>query len=187
MRVGPARPHWSLRGYRAEMEKFGCADGGRTYGQALGSTAVQVPTPSPMQRTASAVWNGSLKHGFGRLATQSKVLSDTAYTFASRFESGEATNPEELIASAHAGCFTMMTTALLGAAGFTADKLETKASLTLEQVSGAWTITTIALELHAIVPGITAEAFATIADNAKAQCPVSRVLNAKISLTAKLG
>lgn len=140
-----------------------------------------------MQRTASAVWNGSLKNGFGRLASQSKLLADTPYTFASRFESGAATNPEELIAAAHAGCFTMMTTALLGAAGFTADKLETKASLTLDQVAGAWTITTIALELHAIVPGISAEQFAKIAGDAKAQCPVSKVLNATITLDAKLG
>jgi osmotically inducible protein OsmC len=140
-----------------------------------------------MQRTASAVWNGSLKNGFGRLASQSKLLADTPYTFASRFESGAATNPEELIAAAHAGCFTMMTTALLGAAGFTADKLETKASLTLDQVAGAWTITAIALELHAIVPGLSAEQFAKIAGDAKAQCPVSKVLNATITLDAKLG
>lgn len=139
-----------------------------------------------MQRTASAVWNGSLKHGSGRISGTSSALQDVPYTFASRFENAPATNPEELIAAAHAGCFAMMTTALLGAAGFTADRLDSRAAVTLEQIEGAWTISKIALTLEAVVPGIGAEKFAEIANNAKAQCPVSRLLKAEISLDAKL-
>jgi len=139
-----------------------------------------------IQRSATAVWNGSLKNGFGRLGTDSGTLANSPYTFAARFESGKGTNPEELIGAAHAGCFTMMTTVVLGAAGFTADKLDTKAAVTLAQVNGAWTITKIALTMQAVVPGISAEKFAEVAAQAKAQCPVSRVLNAEITLDAKL-
>ena len=139
-----------------------------------------------MQRKASAVWQGDLKSGKGTLSTDSGVLKQTAYSFHSRFESGIGTNPEELLAAAHAGCFTMATSAALGKAGFTADKLATTAVLTLEQVSGNWTITTVDLQMTAKVPGIDAKKFAEIAADAKANCPVSRVLNAKISLDAKL-
>ena len=139
-----------------------------------------------MKRTASAAWSGDLKQGKGTVSTQSGVLKDTAYSFATRFENGIGTNPEELIAAAHAGCFTMATAAALGRAGFTPQSLATNASLTLEQVSGNWTITTVDLQLTARVPGIDAAKFAEIAADAKANCPVSRVLNAKISLDAKL-
>lgn len=139
-----------------------------------------------MQRSATAIWNGSLKNGYGRLGADSAVLANAPYTFAARFENGKGTNPEELIGAAHAGCFTMMTTALLGAAGFTADKLETKGTVSLDQVNGAWTITRIVLDMTAVVPGITAEKFAQVANDAKAQCPVSRVLKAEIVLNAKL-
>ena len=140
-----------------------------------------------LHRSATAVWNGSLKHGFGRLGTESTTLANAPYTFAARFENGaKGTNPEELIGAAHAGCFTMMTTVLLGAAGFTADKLDTKAVVALEQVGGAWTITKVALTMQAIVPGISPEKFAEVAAQAKAQCPVSRVLKAEITLDAKL-
>jgi len=140
-----------------------------------------------IQRSATAVWNGSLKNGYGRIGTESATLVNAPYTFATRFETGaKGTNPEELIGAAHAGCFTMMTTALLGAAGFTADKLDTKATVTVEQVAGAWTITKVALVMQAVVPGVTAEKFAEIVAAAETQCPVSRVLKAEISLDAKL-
>ncbi len=139
-----------------------------------------------MKRTASAAWSGDLKQGKGSVSTQSGVLKDTQYSFATRFENGIGTNPEELIAAAHAGCFTMATAAALGRAGFTPDKLTTNATVTLEQVSGNWTITTVDLRMTAKVPGIDARKFDEIAADAKANCPVSRVLNAKISLNAKL-
>ncbi len=139
-----------------------------------------------MKRTASAAWSGDLKQGKGTLTTQSGALKDTAYSFSTRFENGIGTNPEELIAAAHAGCFTMALSAALGRAGFTPGSLATNATLTLEQVSGNWTITTVDLALTARVPGIDAKKFAEVAADAKANCPVSRVLNAKISLDAKL-
>ena len=139
-----------------------------------------------MKRTASAVWTGDLKQGKGSISSQSGVLKDTQYSFSTRFENGIGTNPEELIAAAHAGCFTMATSAALGGAGFKPEKLSTTAALTLEQVSGNWTITTVDLQMTAKVPGIDAAKFQEIAAAAKANCPVSRVLNAKISLDAKL-
>jgi lipoyl-dependent peroxiredoxin len=139
-----------------------------------------------MKRTASAVWTGDLKQGKGSISTQSGVLKETQYSFSTRFENGIGTNPEELIAAAHAGCFTMATSAALGKAGFTPEKLSTTAALTLEQVSGNWTITTVDLQMTARVPGIDKKKFDEIAAEAKANCPVSRVLNAKISLDAKL-
>jgi osmotically inducible protein OsmC len=139
-----------------------------------------------MKRTASAVWTGDLKQGKGSISTQSGVLKETQYSFSTRFENGIGTNPEELIAAAHAGCFTMAASAALGKAGFTPEKLSTTAALTLEQVSGNWTITTVDLQMTARVPGIDKKKFDEIAADAKANCPVSRVLNAKISLDAKL-
>ena len=139
-----------------------------------------------MKRTASAAWSGDLKQGKGTISTQSGVLKDTQYSFSTRFENGVGTNPEELIAAAHAGCFTMALAAALGRAGFTPQKLATNATVTLEQVSGNWTITTVDLQTSARVPGIDAKKFDEIAADAKANCPVSRVLNAKISLDAKL-
>jgi lipoyl-dependent peroxiredoxin len=139
-----------------------------------------------MKRNASAVWLGDLKKGHGKLSTSSGVLKETPYSFTTRFGDADGTNPEELIAAAHAGCFTMATAASLGRAGFTPGRLATEATLTLEQVEGNWTITTIDLVLIAKVPGITPEKFAEIAADAKANCPVSRVLKARINLTAKL-
>src|SRR6185295_12114807 len=120
-----------------------------------------------MKRTASAEWNGDLKQGKGSLTTQSSVLKQTPYSFSTRFENGIGTNPEELIAAAHAGCFTMALSAALGKAGFTPTKLSTQASLNLEQVDGNWTITTIHLELSGTVPGINAEKFNQVAADAK--------------------
>jgi len=135
-----------------------------------------------MKRTATAVWNGSGKEGKGNLTTQSTTLNKTQYSFSSRFENGVGTNPEELIAAAHAGCFTMKLTFDLGAAGFTPDSLETTAEVTLDN----GTITTSRLTLKAKVPGISKEKFDEVAAGAKANCPVSKVLNAEISLDATL-
>ena len=139
-----------------------------------------------MKRTASAVWNGDLKQGKGTVSTQSGVLKQTQYSFSPRFEKGVGTNPEELIAAAHAGCFTMAVSAFLGAEGFKPDELSTEATLALEQVDGNWTITTIHLDLKGKVPGIDAAKFDEITEKAKAGCPVSRVLKADISLTKEL-
>ncbi|HVY56227.1 MAG TPA: OsmC family protein [Xanthobacteraceae bacterium] len=139
-----------------------------------------------MKRTASAMWSGDLKQGKGTLTTQSRVLDGTAYSFSTRFESGAGTNPEELIAAAHAGCFTMALSLVLGKAGFTPQQLSTDATLTFEQVDGNWTITTIDLSLRGRVPGIDQQKFAAAAADAKANCPVSRVLKATINLDAKL-
>jgi len=139
-----------------------------------------------MKRTASAAWLGDLKQGKGTVSTQSGVLKETPYSFTTRFENGIGTNPEELIAAAHAGCFTMALSASLGRAGFTPQKLSTQATLSLEQVQGNWTVTAIHLETSARIPNIGREKFEEIAADAKANCPVSRVLNTKITLDAKL-
>ena len=139
-----------------------------------------------MKRTASAVWNGDLKQGTGALSTEGGVLNKTPYSFAARFEHGAGTNPEELIAAAHAGCFTMQLSAFLAEAGSPAQELSTEATLTFEQVEGTWTITTIHLDLTGRVAGIDAAKFEQLANDAKAKCPVSRVLKADITLAAKL-
>ena len=139
-----------------------------------------------MQRTAQAKWQGDLKTGVGEISMASGTLSHTPYSFHSRFEQGKGTNPEELLAAAHAGCFTMALSAFLGGAGFTPKELSTRATLTLEQVAGNWTITTIHLDLKGRVPGIDAAKFEEIAKNAKANCPVSRVLKADITLAIQL-
>lgn len=139
-----------------------------------------------MKRSASAVWHGDLKKGHGALATRSGVLQNTPYSFLTRFESEPGTNPEELLAAAHAGRFTMAFTAELGRAGFTPTRMATQATVTLEQVNGQWTITTVHLDNEAWVPGIANEQFQAIAAGAKANCPVSRLFKAEITLTATL-
>src|SRR5580692_5414069 len=132
-----------------------------------------------MKRSASAVWQGNLKSGKGTLSSDSGVLKQTPYSFTSRFDNGSGTNPEELIAAAHAGCFTMALSAALDAAGFVAETLSTSADLNLEnRPPNGWTITAIHLETVAKVPGISPEKFAEIAAGAKANCPVSRALKA---------
>lgn len=138
-----------------------------------------------MKRTASAQWNGTLKEGSGTLETQSAVLKDTPYSFRSRFGDGTETNPEELIAVAHAGCFSMALSLMLEQAGFPPESIVTKADLTLN--TDALEITTIHLSLNAKVPNITEEKFQEVALQAKANCPVSKVLKAEITLTAVLG
>jgi osmotically inducible protein OsmC len=139
-----------------------------------------------MKRSASAVWSGDLKSGKGAISTQSGALKETQYSFGTRFENGVGTNPEELIAAAHAGCFTMAVSAALGGAGFKADKLSTNAVVTLDQVGGNWTVTTVELSLTAKIPGIDKAKFDEITAGAKANCPISRLLNAKITLETKL-
>jgi lipoyl-dependent peroxiredoxin len=139
-----------------------------------------------VKRKASAVWQKGLKDGNGRLSIPSGVLKDTPYSFATRFENGTGTNPEELIAAAHAGCFSMALSAMLGAAGFKPETIRTSAELSLENVNNNWTITTIHLDCIARVPNIDNAKFQAIAADAKANCPVSRVLKAEISLQAKL-
>ena len=139
-----------------------------------------------MKRKASARWQGGLKDGGGTISTDSGVLSETQYSFHTRFEDGKGTNPEELIAAAHAGCFSMALSGQLGNAGLTAESIETTATVTMVPVDGKPTITQIHLDLTARVPGATPEQFEEAAGNAKAGCPVSRVLNAEITLDAKL-
>jgi osmotically inducible protein OsmC len=139
-----------------------------------------------MQRTATAIWRGAIKDGEGKLSTSSGVLKETPYSFRSRFENAPQTNPEELIAAAHAGCFAMATSKILGDAGHPPEQLDAKADLTLEQVDGSWTITKVHLTLTGRVPGMDAAAFREAAEKAKANCPVSRLLKADITLDAKL-
>ncbi len=139
-----------------------------------------------MQRTASAHWAGGLKDGKGTVSTASGVLKQTQYSFATRFENGVGTNPEELIAAAHAGCFSMALSAELGKAGFTPTAIDTSATLTLDKTDAGFSITAIHLDVHAKIPNIDAAKFDEIANGAKKGCPVSRVLNANITMTAHL-
>jgi len=140
-----------------------------------------------MQRKASAVWKGGLKDGKGTVSSTSGVLSNTPYSFTTRFENTPGTNPEELIAAAHAACFSMALSAQLGEAKLTPESISTSATLTMDKLDTGWTITAVHLDVVAKVPGASAAAFNTAAQNAKAGCPVSKVLNAKITMDAKLG
>lgn len=143
-------------------------------------------TMEPMIRKASAKWTGELKSGSGVVSSNSGVLNSTPYSFHTRFEDQPGTNPEELIAAAHAACFSMALSAMLGANNFPPNSVATNADLSLENVDGAWTITKIHLTTSASVPNIDNETFQKIANDAKANCPISRVLNTDISLTASL-
>ena len=139
-----------------------------------------------MKRSASAEWRGGLKDGKGVISTESGVLANTQYSFGTRFENGKGTNPEELIGAAHAGCFSMALSAQLGEAGMTADRIATTAQVTLEKVEGGFAITAIHLTVKAKIPGADQAKFMTAANNAKAGCPVSKVLNATITMDATL-
>ena len=139
-----------------------------------------------MIRRASAVWNGSLKEGKGKISTESKVLSNAQYSFSTRFEDGIGTNPEELIAAAHAGCFSMALSAQLGGAGITPESIETTAAVTLEKTEVGFTVTKVHLDVAARIPGANAAAFEKAAQDAKAGCPISRLLKAEITMSAKL-
>ena len=139
-----------------------------------------------INRTGSAQWKGGLKDGKGAISTQSGALKDYPYGFAARFEGKPGTNPEELLGAAHAGCFTTATSLMLGEAGFTADEMNTTAQVTLEQDSGGFTITHVALTLRAKIPNIDDAKFQEIAAKAKAGCPVSKLFKTDITLDAKL-
>ena len=139
-----------------------------------------------MKRSASAVWNGGLKDGRGTISTASGVLADTQYSFSTRFEEGKGTNPEELIAAAHAGCFSMALSAQLDTAGKKAESIQTEAVVTMDKTDAGFTITAVHLKVRAKVPGASPPDFQAAAENAKKGCPVSRVLNAQITLEAKL-
>jgi len=139
-----------------------------------------------IKRHASAAWHGSGKEGTGSLTTQSATLKDTPYGFQSRFGDGKGTNPEELIAAAHAGCFSMATAFQLSGAGHPPDSLDCEATLTMDQVPGGFQISAVHLTLKAKVPGIDNDTFQKLAGEAKGNCPVSKVLNADITLDATL-
>lgn len=139
-----------------------------------------------MKKTASAVWQGDLKSGKGTISTESGALKDNPYGFNTRFEGALGTNPEELIGAAHAGCFSMALSLMLGQAGFTAERIATRAEVTLDKDGEGFSITAIALTLDAKIPDIDETQFQQIANQAKEGCPVSKVLNAQISLTATL-
>jgi osmotically inducible protein OsmC len=139
-----------------------------------------------MERKGSAVWNGGLKDGKGTVSTPSGVLNNAPYSFVTRFENEKGTNPEELIGAAHAGCFSMALSAQLNNAGLKPERIATEATVTLEKLEGGFAITTVHLQVSARVPGATPDQFNTATSNAKAGCPVSKLLNAKITMDAKL-
>src|SRR6266513_3477848 len=139
-----------------------------------------------MERKASAVWQGSLKDGKGEFSAPSGVFSHTPYSFKTRFEDAPGTNPEELIAAAHASCFSMALSAQLGTANLTPESINTTANLTLEKLDSGWTITAVHLDVTGRVPKADAVAFQKAAQDAKSGCPVSKVLKANITMNAKL-
>ncbi len=139
-----------------------------------------------MIKKAWAVWKGGLKDGIGTISTETGVLDEAPYGFKARFENGKGTNPEELIGAAHAGCFSMALSLMLGEAGLTADKIETHADVTLEKVGDAFAITSSHLTVTAIIPGADDAKFQEIANKAKVGCPVSKLLKANITMNASL-
>ena len=139
-----------------------------------------------MKRNASAVWRGGLKDGKGTISTDSGVLKNTQYSFSTRFENGVGTNPEELVAAAHAGCFSMALSAQLETAGLRAEEINTTAAVTLEKVDAGWAVTAVHLDVDARIPGADQAKFDKAANDAKTGCPISRLLNAKITMNAKL-
>ncbi|MBV6323992.1 OsmC family protein [Duganella violaceipulchra] len=138
------------------------------------------------KHTGSAIWSGGLKDGIGSISTQSGTMNKVPYGFKARFEDGPGTNPEELIGAAHAGCFTMALSGILAEAGLTAEKMETSADVTLDKVAGNFAITKVHLKLVATIPGADQQKFDEAVQKAKQNCPVSKVLNAEISLESKL-
>lgn len=139
-----------------------------------------------MKRKASAVWCGGLKEGQGSISSESGVLKETQYSFGTRFEDGIGTNPEELIAAAHAGCFSMAFSAELGKAGLTPESIHTTATVTLDKTDAGWTVTESHLDVTAKIPGVARDKALEIANAAKAGCPISRLLTANVTMDAKL-
>jgi osmotically inducible protein OsmC len=140
-----------------------------------------------MQRKASAVWKGGLKDGKGTISAPGGVLNNTPYSFSTRFEDAPGTNPEELIAAAHAGCFSMALSAQLGGANLTPESISTTVTLSLDKLDSGWTITASHIDVVGKVPGADAATFQKYAEAAEKGCPVSKVLNAKITMSARLG
>ncbi len=139
-----------------------------------------------MKRTAKAHWQGDLKGGTGNLTTATHTLNTTPYSFSARFEEGQGTNPEELLAAAHAGCFTMALSGQLGARGMTATSLDTECTITLEKLDTGFEITESHLALHAVIPGADADKFAEAVKAAETGCPVSKLYKTKITVTSEL-
>lgn len=139
-----------------------------------------------MNRKASAVWQGGLKDGRGTVSTESGVLSDAAYSFRTRFENEKGTNPEELVGAAHAGCFSMALSAQLGEAALKAERIETAATVTLDKVADGFAVTAVHLDVSATVPGADEAKFQAAANKAKEGCPISKLLNTKITMQARL-
>jgi len=139
-----------------------------------------------MKRKASAAWQGGLKDGKGTISTGSGVLSETQYSFSTRFEDGIGTNPEELIAAAHAGCFSMALSGQLAGVGLTAENIATTATVTMEKTDAGFTVTEVHLDVTAKIPGADPAKFEEAANNAKAGCPISRLLKANITMEARL-
>jgi lipoyl-dependent peroxiredoxin len=139
-----------------------------------------------MKRKAGAEWQGGLKDGKGTVTSTSGVLSNTPYSFSTRFEDQPGTNPEELIAAAHAGCFTMALSGQLGNRGMTAERIKTEATLTMDKLDAGWTVTAIHLDVRAKIPGADETKFQEAAQAAKTGCPISRLLNANITMEARL-
>jgi osmotically inducible protein OsmC len=139
-----------------------------------------------MKRKASAEWQGSLKDGNGNVSTESGVLAKAQYSFGTRFESGIGTNPEELVAAAHAACYSMQLSALLGKAGLVPEQIATSVVVTFENLEQGWTVTESHLEVNASIPGATPESFAKLAEDAKSGCLMTRLLNTTVTLDAKL-
>ena len=139
-----------------------------------------------MKKKASAVWKGGLKDGKGTISTETGVLSNAPYGFKARFEGGPGTNPEELLGAAHAGCFSMALSGQLGEAGMVAETINTTATVTLEKVEGGFAITAVHLDVTARIPGAQQQVFEAAANRAKTGCPLSKVLNAKITMDARL-
>ena len=139
-----------------------------------------------MKRKASAEWKGNLKEGKGNISTESGVLDKTQYSFSTRFENGIGTNPEELVAAAHAACFSMQLSALLGKADLVPDQIATTAVVTFENLKQGWTVTESHLEVTASIPGATQDSFAKLADEAKSGCLMSRLFNTTVTMVAKL-
>ncbi|MBA1147899.1 OsmC family protein [Ectothiorhodospiraceae bacterium WFHF3C12] len=139
-----------------------------------------------MKRNAAAVWQGGLKDGSGTISTESGTLAQAQYSFGARFEQGSGTNPEELLGAAHAGCYSMALSLVLGESGITPERIDTTATVSIEPDDGGFTITAVHLDVHARIPGIDEQAFQDAVNAAKAGCPVSKLFNAEITLQAQL-
>ena len=139
-----------------------------------------------MKRKASAVWRGGLKEGKGTISSESGVLKETQYSFSTRFENGIGTNPEELVAAAHAGCFSMALSAELGKANITPESIHTTANITMDKTDAGWTVTESHLDVAAKIPGVDPAKFTAASNAAKAGCPISRLLKANVTMNARL-